>query len=207
MPRVGQVAQRNRQPNVDQRAEVLERAELVVEAALDHPVALVAHRCPRQPDGGTGQRRRRDIELLRSGPNGRALADAGGRSRRTRHACCASRTDSMSQATDKYYPVDVLRWVTADVLDKGTASARGHHAARRCLLRLLLIDVGEPARSRRPSTTRASPHRDHRGRRPGRRRAAPGVARHDAPFAAYLYALRVSGLIRNEPDPEGSSSR
>ncbi|MFF1595352.1 hypothetical protein ACFVY0_46115 [Streptomyces sp. NPDC058286] len=29
------------------------------------------------------------------------------------------------------------------------------------------------------------------------------LARHDAPLADYLYALRVSGLIRHEPDPDG----
>ncbi|MFE6753999.1 hypothetical protein ACFVDQ_10395 [Streptomyces sp. NPDC057684] len=200
-------AQRNRQPNVDQRAEVLERAELVVEAALT----------TLSPSSRTGVRANLMVEqasvagakiyeLLRSGPNGSVPSPMP----ETEVVELVLRvlritTDSMSQATDKYYPVDVLCWVTADVFDKKALPRReATMLLAECLSRLLLIDVGElsPKQEAKYNARFADIATIAGDDRVADERLQE-LARHDAPLAAYLYALRVSGLIRNEPDPEG----
>lgn len=200
-------AQRKRLPNAEQRIHVLERAEGVVDEAL----------ATLSPSSRTGVRANLMVEqasvagakiyeLLRSGPEGTIPSPMPfDRVSELVSRVLRITADSMRLSTDKYYPVDVLCWVTIDVFDK--KALKQHEAARllaECISRLLLIDVADlsPKQEAKYNARFADIAGIARDDRVADERLQE-LSKHDEPLAAYLYALRVSGLIRNAPEPYG----
>nr|WSX49131.1 hypothetical protein OG409_09335 [Streptomyces sp. NBC_00974] len=200
-------AQRKRLQNVDQRAQILERAEIVVEEALTTlpPSSRLGVRANLMVEQASVAGAK-IYELLRSGPNGSVPSPLPAETISTLvHRVLRITSDSMRLSSDKYYPVDVLCWVTSDVFAK---NALPQHEATtllsECLSRLLIIDVADlsPKQEAKYNARFADVAGLARDDRLADERLQE-LAKHDEPLAAYLYALRVSGLIRNAPDPAG----
>ncbi|MFC9749818.1 P-loop NTPase [Streptomyces niveus] len=200
-------AQRERLPNVDQRAQVLERAESVVEEALTtlSPSSRLGVRASLMVEQASVAGAK-IYELLRSGPNGSVPSPLPADTVNALvNRVLRITSDSMRHSTDKYYPVDVLCWVTSDVFDKnGLPQHEATMLLSECISRLLLIDVADlsPKQESKYNARFADIAGIARDDRVADERLQE-LAKHDEPLAAYLYALRVSGLIRNAPDPAG----
>ncbi|MEV7413928.1 hypothetical protein [Streptomyces sp. NPDC089919] len=199
--------QRKKFSNVETRTEVLRRAEDVVEDAL--ATGSFSTRSGVRPNLMVEQASvigAQIHELLRSGPDG-GMPDPVPVERIRELVARVLRitSDSMGITSDKYYPVDVVCWVTNEILkNKALPSADADELLAECLSRLLLIDVGDlsPKQEAKYNARFA----DIAGLAKDDRLAEEKLrelAEHDQPLAAYLYALRVSGLISNDPDPAG----
>lgn len=200
-------AQRKQLSDADGRAQILERAEQVVEEALatlppSPRPGLRANLLVEQASVAGSKL----YELLRSGPDGsvpspRPVDLVNRLVERVQRVT----SDSMRFSADKYYPMDVLCWVTIDVLDKKVLPE--HEATlmlSECISRLLLFDVADLSETQEAKYNArfadlAALARDDRVAD----ERLQELAKRDEPLAAYLYALRVSGLLRNAPVPVG----
>ena len=111
----------------------------------------------------------------------------------------------MAMSTDKYYPVDVVCWVTVDIFERHALPE--HEAAEllaECFSRLLLIEVADlsPRQEAKYNARFANIASIAKNERLADEKLQE-LAGHDEPLAAYLYALRVSGLVRNAPARDG----
>jgi hypothetical protein len=200
-------AQRKRLPNADERAQVLERAEEVVEEALatlsPSPRLGVRANLLVEQASVAGAK---IYELLRSGPDGLIPSPVPvDVVNELVNRVLRITSDSMRLSADKYYPVDVLCWVTIDVFEK---HALPQHESTvllsECLSRLLLIDLADlsPKQEAKYNARFADIASIGRNEKVADERLQE-LAKQDEPLAAFLYALRVSGLLRNAPSPAG----
>ncbi|MFI6864433.1 hypothetical protein ACIBKZ_31850 [Streptomyces sp. NPDC050421] len=200
-------AQRKRLPNGGQRTRTLERAEIVVEEALaslspSSRLGVRANLLVEQASVAGSK----IYELLRSGPGGSTPTPVPMETvNELVQRVLRITSDSMRHSYDKYYPVDVLCWVTSDVFEKNALPQ--HEAAAllsECLSRLLLIDVADlsPKQEAKYNARFADIASIAQDDTVADERLQE-LAEDDEPLAAYLYALRVSGLIRNAPNSSG----
>lgn len=199
-------AQGTRLADASERADILRRAEEVVEEALamtHSPRSGIRSNLMGEQASVVGAQ---IYELLRSGPDGAMPSPVPAK----RISELISRvlhitSDAMATATDKSYPVDIVCWVTIDVLERHALPERAAvDLLGECLSRLLLIEVTDL--SPRQEAMYNARFADI-GRLADDEKIADEklqeLAKDDEPLAAYLYALRISGLIRNAPDPDG----
>ncbi|MFI8103341.1 hypothetical protein [Streptomyces sp. NPDC086023] len=200
-------AQTKKIADAEKRTDVLRRAEDVVENALaggpfSSRSGVRANLMVEQASVVGAQ----IYELLRSGPDGKAPDPMPvERMRALLKRVLRITSESMGISADKYYPVDVVCWVTLEIVKREALPPRElDELLAECLSRLLLIEVGdlspkqEAKYNARFSDIAAVANEERIADEKLRE-----LAEHDEPLAAYLYALRVSGLVRNDPDPDG----
>ncbi|MFF4241467.1 hypothetical protein ACFYYL_36865 [Actinomadura geliboluensis] len=203
----------HKQPaNSEKRSEVLRRAAEVVEEALEH--THVAKQGAR-----TGPAIRSILlveqasvigsqlyELLHNGPDGSLPPSVPMESiMEMLDRIVQITARAMRTAQHEYYPVDVLCWVTIQLAEKkALPEAEISDLIAECVSRLLLIDVADLSpRQEAKYNSRFTDIAKHAGEAEIAADKLQRLSTIDEPLAAYLYALRISGLIRRDPDQAG----
>ncbi|MCD0448334.1 hypothetical protein LO762_03855 [Actinocorallia sp. API 0066] len=205
-------AQRTQSANSQQRSEVLLRAVEVVEDALEHThvarqgartgLAIHSSLLVEQASVVGSQL----YELLHSGPDGTLPSSAPTESiMEMLDRVVQITARAMRGAQDEYYPVDVLCWVTIELTkQKALPEADSADLIAECVSRLLLIDVADLSpRQEAKYNSRFADIAALADEAQIAEERLQRLAAIDEPLAAYLYALRVSGLIRREPHQMG----
>jgi len=201
--------QRRQGPDVDLRRRALEAAQEAVDEALREAEDL-GHRRDIRLNLYVEQASIRGsqlYELLHSGPDGGLpqplpseeyiSGELGELKRSVQFALECEATN--------YYPVDVLCWATRDTFKAGALSDRAAAAlVGDCLSALTAIDPetlepGQASLYHSKFVEIASLASDHFLVEQQLKK----LEAHDEPLAAFLYALKVSGIIHNKPDREG----
>jgi hypothetical protein len=198
--------QRKKIADTWQRAEILDRAKEIVGIALATKLTprsrVRANLMVEQASVAGAQ----IFELLRSGPDGTVPAPLPVDTIKELVSQVLRVTaDSMLVATDKYYPVDVVCWVTIDIFEKqALPQIDSAQLLAECFSRMLLIEPADLSPKQEVKyKARFSDIASIAGDRQAAEQKIQELAEHDEALAAYLYALRISGLIRNSPDPAG----
>ncbi|TDB94883.1 hypothetical protein [Actinomadura sp. 7K534] len=201
--------QRTQTANSAERNEVLCRAEEVVDEALEQ--TRTAHR------GARGIRSNLLVEqasvagsqlyeLLRSGPDNSLPSPIPMETVTVMlERVIRITSDAMRGDQDKYYSVDVLCWVALELFNqKILPEEQAANLIAECFSRLLLIEVSDLSPKQEAKyNARFSDIARTADKTKIADEKLQQLADGDEPLAAYLYALRISGLIRNTTDPDG----
>jgi hypothetical protein len=201
--------QRREGTDPDKRRGALETAQEAVDEALRNAEDL-----RRRPDimlnlyvEQASVRGSRLYEQLYSGPRGRLSESPPSEEHVIDELRGIQRSVQNALACDgtTYYPVDVLCWVCRDTLKAGVLSDEAAAALLGdCLSALTAIDPD--ALEPRQAALYHSKFEDiaaWAGNRVMAEQQLKKLEGYDEPLAAFFYALKVSGLLKNDPQPQG----
>ncbi|MFI9011631.1 hypothetical protein ACIGNX_30785 [Actinosynnema sp. NPDC053489] len=194
-------AQRKRINDVAERMEILEAVQEVAEHTLAHSQMSRGLRARLMVEHASVLGAQA-YELLRSGADGHEGSQNRGRIRELAARVLQITAEAIPISDDRYYPVDVLCWMTFEILNH--AELPSNEAAEllaECVSRMLLTDVSELSAKQ---AARYNANFAKLATLAGSQVLADlkwqELADGDEPLAVYLYALQVSGLIENRPN-------